>query len=136
MPRLKSLPILFPGTKSAFCAVDCFVAEGAKRRMKAGGPRSEGHITDDPAPNAAWTLLGEQFRGTLNFRSDRRPGAIRDSLVRHQLGRHSTSGSLEPASATFWANCDPISVVLMNVSMSSALGAHPVRGKGRAHPLK
>jgi hypothetical protein len=29
---------------SAFCTAHRFVAEGAKRRMAAGGPRSEGHI--------------------------------------------------------------------------------------------
>jgi len=30
-----------------FCVVERFVAEGAKERMAAGDPCSEGHITDD-----------------------------------------------------------------------------------------
>jgi hypothetical protein len=41
----ETLPILFPGTKSAFCVVDDFVAEDAEIRMTLGDPHFVGHIT-------------------------------------------------------------------------------------------
>jgi hypothetical protein len=62
-----------------FCVADHLVSQAATSRVVEGGPRSEGHITDDRGPNPTWAL-GGQSTGPLNFQLDRDPCTNRDRL--------------------------------------------------------
>jgi hypothetical protein len=98
----------------AFCVTDRFVAEGAKRRMAAGGPPSEGHITDERAPNPTWARSGGQFTGPLNLRVARNSATWIEGLQVRTPSSESTQFASE-RSVTYLSCKTPLRVSILLV---------------------